>query len=88
MAGLEELPGIEAFMREKIVVERKSHKDISRELQLLHPGMLSGLSSMSVRRYCSRHGIHKTSGLDDRTLDHLVEENVARVSHVDLMQSL
>ena len=35
---------------------------------------------MSVRRYCTQHGIHKTARVDDATLDQIVTSNVAKVS--------
>jgi len=78
MATLEGLPGIELFIRERVERQRKTHQEVSDELVLLHPGV-RGLSRMSVRRFCSEHGIHKTSRLDDHSLDRAVALNVMRV---------
>ena len=79
MATLEEIPGIEAVVRDSIEQQRKSHGEVSAELQQLYPGV-RGLSCMSVRRYCTQHGIHKTARVDDATLDQIVTSNVAKVS--------
>ena len=79
MTTLEEIPGIEALVRDRIEQQRKSHSEVSTELQQLYSGV-RGLSCMSVRRYCAQHGIHKTARVDDATLDQIVSSNVARVS--------
>ena len=78
MATLEGLPGIELFIHQRVEEQRKTHQEVSDELMLLYPGV-RGLSRMSVRRFCSEHNIHKTSRLDDHTLDRAVALNVMRV---------
>ena len=78
MATLEGLSGIELFIREKVEGQRKTHQEVSDELVLLHPSV-RGLSWMSVRRFCSEHGIHKTLRLDDHYLDQAVALNVMRM---------
>ena len=78
MATLEGLSGIELFIREKVEGQWKTHEEVSDELMLLHPSV-RGFSRMSVRRFCSEHGIHKTSRLDDHYLDQVVALNVMRV---------
>ena len=78
MATLEGLSGIELFIREKVEGQRKTYQEVSDELVLLHPSVRS-LSRMSVRRFCSEHGIHKTSSLDDHSLGRAVALNVMRV---------
>ena len=78
MATLEGLPGIKLFIRERVERQRKTHQEVSDELVLLHPGV-RGLSRMSLRRFCSEHGIHKTLRLDDHSLDRAVALNVMRV---------
>ena len=78
MAALAEIPRIEAIVRNRIEQHRKSHGEVSAELQLLYPGVC-GLSCMSLRRYCTEHGIHKTARIDDATLDQILS-NVDRVS--------
>ena len=64
--------------QEKVEGQRKTYQEVSDELVLLHPGV-RGLSRMSVRRFCSEHGIHKTLRLDDHSLDRAVALNVTRV---------
>jgi len=80
MATLEGLSGIELFIRERVErhVQWKTLQEVSDELVLLHPGV-RGLSRMSVRRFCSEHGIHKTLRLNDHSLDRAVALNVMRV---------
>ena len=39
MATLEELPGIEPFIRERIERQRKTHQEVSDELLLRHPSV-------------------------------------------------
>jgi len=78
MATLEGLSGIELFIREKVEGQRKTYQEVSDELVLLHPSVRS-LSRMHVRRFCSEHGIHKTSRLDDHSLGRAVALNVMRV---------
>ena len=48
-----------------------SHKKISVCLQENNPGV-RGLSERSVRRFCSSNNIHRTSRVDDPTLDEAV----------------
>ena len=81
MATLEGLPGIELFIRQRVEEQRKTHQEVSDELMFLHPGV-RGLSRMSVRRFCCEHNIHKTSRLDDRTLDRAVALSVMRVGFI------
>ena len=47
MASLEELPGIELFIRQRVEEQWKTHQEVSDELMLHHPGV-RGLSRMSV----------------------------------------
>ena len=75
MATLEGLSGIELFICEKVEGQQKTHQEVGDKLVLLHPGV-RGLSRMSVRRFCSEHGIHKTSRLDDHSLGRAVALNV------------
>ena len=81
MASLEELPGIELFIRQRVEEQWKTHQEVSDELMLHHPGV-RGLSRMSVQHFCCQHNIHKTSRLDDRTLDRAVALNVMRVGFI------
>ena len=84
MATLEGLPGIELFIRQRVEEQRKTHQEVSDELMLLHPGV-RGLSRMSVRRFCCQHYIHKTSRLDECTLDRAVALNVMRVGFIGFL---
>ena len=47
MASLEELPGIELFIRQRVQEQQKTHQKVSDELMLHHPGV-RGLSWMSA----------------------------------------
>ena len=76
MAALGRIPGIEAFIKQRVETQFKSHKDVSEELKRLYPGV----SYMSVRRFCTEHNIHKTARITDHCLDRLVSQNVLKVS--------
>ena len=76
MAALEQF---EDFVREKIVVERSTHKQISDELQQSIPGE-KGFSVRSVERFCSNKGISKTCDIDDQDLDEVVSSAVLQVT--------
>ena len=67
----------ETFIRDR-VRNGQSHHLISLELQQMYPG-LPGLSTRSVRRYCSSQNIHYSSRLNEQALLNLVEESVFRV---------
>ena len=56
-----------------------THSRISIELQQLYPG-IRGLSSRSVRRFCSERGIHYSSGFTNSQVENLVEQSVAQVT--------
>lgn len=75
MATLEEF---EDFVREKVVIERCTHKQVSDELQQSFPGE-KGFSLRSVERFCSKKGISKTSDIDDQDLDEVVASAVLQV---------
>ena len=77
MATLEEIPGNEAVLRNRIENQGKFHHEVSAELQQL---WCSELSCMSVRRYCTQHDIHRTARVQDTSLDQMVLSNVRKVS--------
>ena len=77
--ALAALPGVEDFIK-KVIIERKSYKSVSEELRVANPSM-RGLSSRSIRRFCTEHGIHATSRLTDSHLDRVVATSVAKVGH-------
>ena len=79
MALLNSIPGIDQILHQKVVVERKSYQVVSLELREAYPRISRGLSSRSVRRYCSENGIHGTSRLTDTELDRLVSSSVSMV---------
>jgi len=87
MAALGTIDGIEDWLVQKIITERRSYEYVSIELQELYP-TLRGLSSRSVRRFCSNSGIHATSRLTDSQLDRIVASNASKVSTVDSCESL
>ena len=76
MAALEQF---EDFVREEIVVERCTHKQISDELQQSFPGE-KGFSVRSMERFCSDRGISKTCDFDDQDLDEVVSSAVLQVT--------
>lgn len=78
MSALSTLPNVEHFIRQRIVIERKTYQDISDELTTLNPGM-RGISSRSVRRFCHEHNIYGTSRLSDFQLDRAVWTSIQKV---------
>ena len=68
----------EDTVRDLVETHGYSYADISRECQLLRPGM-RGFSERSIRRYCKEHRISKTSQLDDVALDRIVHSSVSKV---------
>ena len=78
MAKLEEISGMESFIRRKVELERKTHDQISEELQQDYPGT-KGLSSRSIRRFCDAHNIHSTSRLSQAELSRVVSTAVSQV---------
>ena len=82
MAALERIDGVKDWLAQKIITERRSYAHVSKELQELCPH-LRGLSSRSIRRFCSNNGIHATSRLTDSQLDRVVASNTSKVSMVN-----
>ena len=68
-----------AHIRAKVEIQFKTHKDVSEELKRLHPRIGRGLSSISIRRFCSEHNIHKTARINNQILDSLVCQNVMKI---------
>ena len=58
----------------KLVYEGKSHEEI---LKATYPSIVRGLSVRSVRRFCSKNGIHCC---EDSRLDEIIKECVSEVS--------
>ena len=79
MATLEDISGVEDFIRRRIVEDRVSHKRLSEELMSMYPYVRRGLSQMSVRRFCDAHNIHATLRLTDSELDTAVRSCVRKV---------
>ena len=74
------IPGIEAILRQKVLEERKSYKEISVELRRDYTHLTRGLSARSIRRYCNNENdIHPTSRLTASQLDRVVSSSVAKV---------
>lgn len=78
MATLEAVPGMLNFVTSSIVMERKSHKEVSDELRGLLPQM-SRLSERSIRRFCARNDIHTTSRLTASQINAVVSSSVSQV---------
>ena len=75
MSALEK---IESFIKFRVQIMRKTHKQISEELQANFPGE-RGFSVRSIERFCSEKGIKKMSQLSDREVDMIVSEAIAQV---------
>ena len=78
MAALGLIDGIETFIRQRIVVERRSYEYVSEELRQAHPTAI-GISARSIRRFCADHDIHGTSRLSDNHLDEIVAASIGKV---------
>ena len=85
MSTLEGIPGIESFIRCKVIQDRQTHRQLSNMLKQMYPSM-RGLSAANVKRFCKAHYIHRTSRLSDSQLDTAVRLCVGKVS--DLSSSL
>ena len=68
----------EEWIRRQVMVERKTHHEIS-DILKSHLSFNRGLSERSVRRFCEKHGIHYRSGLDRRALASATREAVQKV---------
>lgn len=79
MATLEWIPGIEDLVRQRVEKDYATYRAVSEELKNRYPSLRRGLSSMSIRRFCSSHHIRRTSRLDDGTLDRIVSLNAMKV---------
>ena len=66
-------------MRNYVLRGKMTHQQISEELQRRNSGV-RGLSVMSVRRFCSKHNIHRTTQISDDELDCAVLKAVSQVS--------
>ena len=78
MASLENIPNIESTVRRCVEERRMSYAATSEELKSMYPAA-GGLSARSVRRFCAKHGIRKTSRLSDDAIDRLVSAAVRKV---------
>lgn len=78
MTALEQIPGIDGYIRGMVESGHKTHEEISKILQDQYPAM-RGLSSRSVKRYCHTHNIHATSRLSKPELTRVVATAVSQV---------
>ena len=78
MSAIERLIGAEAMVRQMDSVEGRTHQEVSEELQIQYPDV-KGLSSRSVRRFCTNSDIHRTSRLEAQQLSRVVASGVSRV---------
>lgn len=79
MAALEEF---EDFVRQKVIIEKCTHKQVSDQLQQSFPGE-KGFSVRSIERFCSEKGIKKLPDIDDQELDEVVSSAVLQVESLD-----
>ena len=77
MALLEEL-GCRDFIASR-VKDGHTHQEIALELQNIYPSC-PGLSSRSVRRFCCKNNIHRSSQLSTQEVNEVVEYAVSQVS--------
>ena len=75
MAALNEFEG---FVREKIEVEKFTHKKLSETFQQIFPGD-RGFRVRSIKRFCNENSIRKTTSLDNQELDEVVAQAVTQV---------
>ena len=75
MAALEEIEGIQEFLKERID-KKWTYEKISEELRRKFPY----LSERSVRRFCATNDIQKTSRLSEDELTRVVSSNISKVS--------
>ena len=81
LVAMSTLEDFEDLVREKIVKERWTHKQISGFLMESCPGQ-RGFSVRSIERFCSNKGIHKTSRINDLSLDVAVSKATAMVRSI------
>ena len=77
MSLLDDL-GCDDFIAKR-VQDGHTCQQIALELQHLYPGC-PGFSARSVRRFCSRKNIHRSSRLSTQEVNDVVEHAVAQVS--------
>lgn len=76
MASLQDYEG---YIRERVEVDHVTHQQLSEELQRFVPSGTRGFSVRSIKRFCSEHGIHKTSRLTDTEVATAVANASAKV---------
>ncbi len=74
----------EVLIREKIETCQWTHKQVTLFLKQMYPGQ-RGLSVRSVERFCSTNNIHKTSRIDDQSLDQIVSTATNMVRSADYL---
>ena len=78
--GMETIPGLCDIIRHEVVVAKKTHAQISQELQDSFPGQ-RGFSIRSIQRFCENHDIHSSSQLSELQIDMLVTSGLSKVRH-------
>jgi hypothetical protein len=73
------IPGIEGFIKQKVVIERNSYEYVSDELRRLYP-TVRGLSARSVRRFCKEHDFQYTAHLTEHKLDLVGTSFISKVN--------
>ena len=72
------LSDLEDLVRERIEVERWTHKKLSLYLNQMYPQQ-KGFSLRSIQRFCAEKDIHKSTRLDTNSLDEVVEDAIKKV---------
>ena len=78
MAHCMRLEDLTDYVRDKIVNEKWSHRQLSEYLQARYPG-LRGFSVRNIERFCAAKGIHRTCRIPTLDLDKVVSEAVTMV---------
>ena len=78
MAHCMRLEDLTDYVRDKIVNENWSHRQLSEYLQARYPG-LRGFSVRNIERFCAAKGIHRTCRIPTLDLDKVVSEAVTMV---------
>ena len=68
------LDQFEELVREKIEVQKYTHKQISNEFQMSFPGE-KGFSVRSIERFCSDKGIKKVSNISEQELETILSKD-------------
>ena len=70
---------LEDFVREKIELNKLTHKELGDLLQQAFPGQ-KGFSVRSIERFFSDKEISRRSNLSDQELDSIIQQSISQVN--------